>query len=516
MGEPLFDWLSERSAGVLLHPTSLPSDTGIGNLGDAAHRFVDFMEAAGLSVWQMCPLGPTGFGDSPYQCFSAFAANPYLIDLHPLSDAGLLSPDELGPLRALPRNHVDYGALYEAFWPILRTAWERFRAGGRDALLDYGSLREFRRAQSDWIEDYAKFMALKNHFGGRPWTEWPESCRTREDAEASGYSEDVLDDAESQVFMQYVAFAQLRRLRAYAAERGVQLMGDAPIFVAYDSADVWSRPELFELDASKRPAAVAGVPPDYFSSEGQLWGNPLYAWERHREEGYAWWIARIRSNLEFFDILRLDHFRGFASYWKVPADATTARNGEWVAGPGAELFRAVGEACPDARLVVEDLGVVTDDVVNLLEATGLPGMAVLQFAFGGDAGNPYLPHNHARNMVAYTGTHDNNTTHGWYEAANEALRDHVRRYLSVPGESIAWDFIRAVYRSTARMAIVPLQDFMSLGAEARLNTPGVPSGNWQWRFRPEQLDRLGHESAGYLRDMAVLYGRLSQSGRDGE
>lgn len=505
---PLFDWLHARSAGVLLHPTSLPTDTGIGNLGAAAFRFVDFLHTSGLRVWQMCPLGPTGYGDSPYQCFSAFAANPYFIDPAPLADDGLLEDAELEPLRRLPRDRVDYGGLYETFWPILRQAYARFRDSGADSVADYGTLRAFREAQAHWLEDYARFMALKNHCGGRPWQEWPEQFRDYAKASRQSLPDEVADDIEAQVFFQYVVYAQLVRLRRYATSRNVSLLGDVPIFVALDSADVWANRELFQLDAAGEPTAVAGVPPDYFSDDGQLWGNPLFAWEAHRATDFRWWTERVRANLSFYDIVRLDHFRGFEACWSVPADAKTAKAGKWTESPGRELFRAIRKACPEAKLVAEDLGLITDAVRELRAATGLPGMAVLHFAFGGDAGNAYLPHNHERNMVVYSGTHDNNTTAGWYASLDEGTRDHVRRYLSVSGDSISWDLVRAAIRSTARMAVFPLQDLLGLGGEARLNRPGAPEGNWQWRYTPEQLDGLEHDSAPYLREVLGLFGRL--------
>jgi len=504
---PLYDWLDRRSAGVLLHPSSLPSETGIGNLGGGAYRFVDLLEASGMRIWQICPLGPTGYGDSPYQCFSAFAGNPYFIDLHPLQSEGLVTADELASLGGLPREHVDYGALYGLFWPVLQAAFERFRKSGAAGLPGYGPIADFRKAQAYWLEDYALFMALKGHFGGKCWIEWPMEFRNFKTAREQPLPEDVLEAVEAQVFYQYVFYGQLRRLRAYAGERKIEIMGDAPIFVALDSADVWANPDLFQLKDDFSPKAVAGVPPDYFSDDGQLWGNPLYEWQRHRSDQFAWWIERIRSTLDFYDIVRLDHFRGFESYWAVPAGEPTARNGKWVKAPGYELFAAIREQFPEAKLVAEDLGEITEEVRALHRATGLPGMAVLQFAFGGDAGNGFLPHNYIRNTVAYSGTHDNDTSIGWYQSVDEATRDHVRRYLGVSGESVSWDLFRAAVKSSAHIAIAPLQDLLSLGAEARLNRPGAPVGNWQWRCTPEQLDRLQAESAPYLREIFELYGR---------
>ena len=507
MTAPLYNWLNERTSGVLLHVSSLPSDTGIGNLGAAVHRYIDFMEAAGLHVWQICPLGPTGYGDSPYQCFSAFAGNPYFIDLDPLVADGLIHEDELRPLHALPKDHVDYGALYGAFWPILRHAYDRFKRSGADHFDGYGCIKAFRKAQSVWIEDYALFLALKSHFGEKCWLEWPAAFRDVNKARQHKLSEDILEAAEAHIFYQYLFYGQLTKLRSYAGSKGVEILGDAPIFVALDSADVWANRELFQLSKDGKPKAVAGVPPDYFSADGQLWGNPLYEWKQHQDTRFAWWIDRIKANLEFYDIVRLDHFRGFESYWSVPANETTARNGKWIQCPGLELFTAIQAACPDAKIVAEDLGVITDEVNELRAATGLPGMAVLQFAFDGDAENAYLPHNYSRNTVAYSGTHDNDTSLGWYREEGAKTTDHVRRYLTVSGDEIAWDLVRAAIQSTAHMAIVPLQDLMSLGSEARLNTPGAPVGNWQWRYAPKQLDTLQANSAAYLKELLELYGR---------
>lgn len=504
---PLFNWLNERSAGVLLHVSSLPSDTGIGNLGASAYRWIDFLQASGLSIWQICPLGPTGYGDSPYQCFSAFAGNPYFIDFEPLLSAGLISPEEYGKLAGLPCDRVDYGALYVTLWPLLRTAYARFRKSKSKQVAGYGDFASFQKKQAYWLADYCLFLALKDHFGGQSWLEWPPDFRSAQAAREQEMPEGVTAAAEAHAFYQYIFYAQLARLRAYAGRRGIEIMGDAPIFVALDSADVWSHPELFQLKKNGQPKAVAGVPPDYFSADGQLWGNPLYEWSEHEKTGFSWWIQRIQSNLDFYDIIRLDHFRGFESYWSVPAGQPNAIKGKWMPCPGLQLFQAIQKACPEAKLVAEDLGVITDAVNTLRAATGLPGMAVLQFAFGGEADNAYLPHNYERNTVAYSGTHDNDTTLGWYSGLDGAVQDHIRRYLGVTGHEVGWDLIRAAVQSSAHLAVFPLQDLMSLGNEARLNLPGSSMGNWQWRYQPEQLDRLEKDSAPYLRELLALFGR---------
>jgi len=505
---PLFNWLNQRATGVLVHPTSFPGAFGVGTFDEAADALIEFLADAGITYWQVCPLGPTGFGDSPYQCFSSFAGNPYLIDPAALVRAGLLTEAALSPLRDLSLDHVDYGALYQRKLPLLfsaHTAWRR----NPGQTLPYGDFDVFRQANAAWLEGYAAFSALKEHFGGHPWWEWPEAVRSLPAARKSPLWQEVAVRAEGYAFLQYLFFGQWAAVRARAAARGIQTIGDTPIFTALDSADVWASPHLFQLDrTTRRPTAVAGVPPDYFSADGQLWGNPLYDWQAHAAEDYAWWIARLRANFALCDIVRIDHFRGFEAYWSVPAGAATARTGEWKTGPGLDFFRAVKAALPDVRLIAEDLGLLTPATIDLREATGLPGMAVLQFAFGGEADNLYLPHNQRANTVVYPGTHDNDTTLGWYATTDEKTRDHVRRYLRVSGREVGWDFLRSAYGSVANLAVIPLQDLLSLGSEARFNTPGVSQGNWTWRYRAEQLQALHVNSAPYLRDLGALYGRL--------
>jgi len=503
---PLFDWLSSRSAGVLLHPTSLPGAQGVGTFDDDAVRFLDFLRAAGMTWWQVCPLGPTGYGDSPYQCYSAFAGNPFLIDLRGLAAAGLLEAGELAPLAGRGAGAVDFEALSRLKLPLLRRAAWRHGLAGSPALGDE-TLAAFKAAQAPWLEAYAWFRALKEHFGGRAWWEWPERARSPASVPAA-LRRQLGAEAEAHQFCQYAFFAQWRRIRAEANRRGIGVIGDIPIFVAADSADAWTRPDLFELGPDGRPTAVAGVPPDYFSEDGQLWGNPLYRWEAHAAGGYAWWKERLRSSFAMYDAVRIDHFRGFDAYWRIPLPAANARSGEWRPGPGMDFFRAVAAAFPSARIIAEDLGLLTPSVQALLRETGLPGMAVLQFAFGGGAGNAYLPHNLVPNQVVYPGTHDNDTALGWYASAGEPARDHARRYLRVGGGEIGWDLIRAAYESVSRIAVIPMQDILSLGPEARLNTPGRPEGNWRWRLAEGSLERLGAgTAAGYLAQLAALYGR---------
>lgn len=504
---PLFSWLTERSVGVLLHPTALPCEFGVGTLGAEANRFLDFLASAGFSHWQMCPLGPTGYGNSPYQCFSAFAGNPYLIDLLPLAQSGIVPREAVGPLVFLDSDRVDFGGLWKLKWAALFAAFDKY-AENPEAKLPYGDFPAFKKAQSGWLDDYALFQALKDHLDGRPWWEWPAAWRSHEKARKAA-SKEVARLAEAHRFFQYLFFGQWTRLREKAATMGISIIGDIPIFVAMDSADVWARPDLFQLDrTSGRPTSVAGVPPDYFSEDGQLWGNPLFDWAAHKDEGYDWWLRRLGASFDLYDVVRIDHFRGFESYWAIPAGAPNARLGKWEQGPGIAFFEAVQARFPDARIIAEDLGEITPKVAQLLEQTGLPGMSVLQFAFDGkDATNPYLPHNQSKNSACYPGTHDNATTREWYASLPEHVRDQVRRYFRVSGDDIAWDFVRAAYASPACLAIIPLQDLFSLGAEGRFNTPGAAENNWEWRFRAQALDQLHASSAEYLRNLADLFGR---------
>lgn len=504
---PLYDWLTKRGAGVLLHPTCFPGDQGCGVLDAHAVRFLDFLKASGMKYWQVCPLGPTGYGDSPYQCFSAFAGNPYLIDLAPLVGHGLLKPDDLAGLARLSTAKVDFGGLYELKPRLLEAAYARFAE--THPALPYGDFQEFRRREAHWLDGYAFFRALKDHFNGIAWWEWPPEARNFRLALKSPLRAKLAASIATHQFAQYLFFGQWAEIRTAARERGIEIIGDIPIFVAGDSADAWSNPALFELDpVTFLPVAVAGVPPDYFSADGQLWGNPLYRWEAHRADGFAWWIARLRASFELCDVVRIDHFRGFDAYWRIPTPATTARVGEWTPGPGLDLFRAFQKACPDARIIAEDLGVLTDSVIGLRDDCGLPGMLVLQFAWGSDAGNSYLPHNAAANAVIYPGTHDNDTTLGWYRSgASERERDHVRRYLRISGDDIPWDFIRASYASVARLAVISLPDILALGSDARFNVPAQAQGNWQWRYRAGDLEKLSGATSDYLRELAELHGR---------
>jgi len=500
-------WLTTRTAGVLAHVSSLPGDFGIGNLGPGARKFVDFLAQCGVRYWQICPIGPTGYGDSPYQLFSGRAGNPYFIDLGELASLGLIEADELSILRKLPADRVDYGSLYANFWNVLRHAAGRFLALGTDGLPAFGSLKEFRRSHAGWLEPFADFMALKAFFDGQPWTTWPEKYRQWSPALRANFSKEVRLESERQIFYQYVFFAQWERLRTYAASRSVGIIGDVPIFVALDSADTWQNRAVFRLDQHGLPLAVAGVPPDYFSEFGQLWGNPLYDWDHLARTGYAWWIDRLRAAFELYDVIRLDHFRGFDTYWEIPADAADARSGHWLKGPGKAFFQAVRAALPAARIIAEDLGYIGPDVVELRRDAGLPGMKILQFAYGHDANNVNLPHFYSADSVAYTGTHDNITTRGWLEDLSPEYAARIDDYFQLNGIRSAWPMIRAVLATPSRLAVVPMQDLLDLPASATLNRPGTTQGNWQWRFTVAELASLAGERTGQFRHWIHLYDR---------
>jgi len=507
MSTSVSTWLDTRTAGVLAHVSSLPGDYGIGNLGPGARRFVDLLAAAGIRYWQICPLGPTGYGDSPYQLFSGHAGNPYFIDLGELVAAGLLAKAEVAPLRQLPAERVDYGWLYESFWPVLALAHDRQVAIGRDGVEGLGSFLEFRRSNASWLEPFADFMALKAHFGGVPWDQWPEPFRNWTPDLAETIPAPARRDAERHAFYQYLFFGQWRRLKQYASERGVGIIGDVPIFVALDSADTWQNRAVFRLDPRGEPLAVAGVPPDYFSASGQLWGNPLYDWKHLAGTGYAWWIDRLAAAFELYDIIRLDHFRGFDTYWEIPADAVDARGGRWRKGPGLPFLKAVRTALPKARIIAEDLGYIGPGVVALRRAAGLPGMKILQFAYGHDKHNVNLPHFCTPDSVTYTGTHDNCTTRGWLEQMPESHAGQIDAYFRLEGSHSAWPVIRAALATPSRLAVIPLQDLLDLPAEATLNRPGTTEGNWQWRCTGAQLAAFEAGRLGLLREWIRLYDR---------
>jgi 4-alpha-glucanotransferase len=490
----------QRSAGVLLHPTSLPGPHGIGDLGPQARAWVDFLAEAGCGLWQVLPLGPTGFDNSPYQSFSAFAGNPYLISPELLLEEGLLEEKDLAGA-SFPADRVDFCALIPWKVKVLDVAFGRFRSSGASRLR--GDFETFRTEHAAWLDDFALFMALKEAWKGSRWDEWRDALRRRRaDAMAASRREHA-EGMERQAFRQFLFFRQWQALRGHAKSKGVRIIGDVPIFVSSDSADVWAHPDLFKLDEALQPTVVAGVPPDYFSPTGQLWGNPLYSWESHQSSGFEWWTARLRSALELVDLARLDHFRGFAAAWEVPAGSLTAEKGKWVKGPGGELLARVGEALGDLPLIAEDLGVITPDVEAMRESFHLPGMKILQFAFSGPD-NSFLPHAYPRNCVVYTGTHDNDTTRGWFSGAPEPEQDFCRRYLKSDGHDIVWDLIRVAWASPAKFALAPMQDLLDLDTAARMNFPGKPSGSWTWRMGDGDASPA---LAARLRELNYLYQR---------
>jgi len=489
-----------RSSGSLLHPTSLPGPYGIGDLGAEALRFVDWLSLSGQQVWQVLPLGPTGYGDSPYQCFSAFAGNPYLVSPDRLVEDGLLSATEAAAHPVFPDSVVDYGPVISWKQALLARAASAFVANPSHPL--QAEFSAWCRAQS-WLEDYALFMALKDAHGGASWDTWPKALRAREPKALADAKANLASGLHAHQFAQWCFDRQWQSVREYAHSRGIELLGDAPIFVSYDSADVWVRPDLFHLDAAGRPTVVAGVPPDYFSETGQLWGNPLYHWDQLAKEDFAWWAERLRAALRQVDRIRLDHFIGFTRYWEIPAGAPDARHGQWRKGPGPALFEALERRLGKLPLVAEDLGEISAEVVALRDRFEFPGMRILQFGFTGPE-NPFLPHQHVPNALVYSGTHDNDTALGWWETAPEVERDFARRYLGVDGHDFAWDLIRAGMMSVADGFIAPIPDLLSLGGEARMNLPGRAAGNWGWRLASGALTP---ELAARWRALAVLYSR---------
>ncbi len=503
-----------RSSGILLHPTSLPGRFGIGELGPEAYRFADFLQGAGQKLWQVLPLNPTGYGDSPYQCFSAYAGNPLLISFEQLLDRGLLAPADLETAPKFPEEQTDYGAVINFKLPLLRKAACHFFRHAPRAERD--EFEAFCRDEAPWLEDYALFMACKDAHRGAVWNQWPAELVVRDPAGLERWRRDLAEDLQVLKFCQFEFFREWQALKAYCQAREIRIMGDIPIYVAHDSADVWARPGLFHLDVNGRPSKVAGVPPDYFSATGQLWGNPIYRWDVMKQAGYAWWIQRFRASLRLFDVVRLDHFRGFEAYWEVPASESTAVQGRWVKGPGAELFAALQAELGELPIVAENLGVITPEVEAIRHQFGFPGMSLLQFAFGNDPQGPsFRPHNYPRALVAYTGGHDNDTTVGWWSSSGEQdstrtpedirkERAFTRAYLGFEEGEINWVFIRAVLASVADTVIVPLQDVLGLDSQARMNLPGSLGGNWRWRYRSDALTPdLQHR----LKELTMLFDR---------
>ncbi len=481
-----------RCSGILLHPTSLRGPYGIGDLGAGAYRFVDWLEANGQTIWQVLPLGPTSYGDSPYQTLSAFAGSSHLISLDRLVEDGLLTKGDLADAPPFPANSVDYGWVGPYHNQKLASAWRNFSGGADQSLRQ--DFERFVDENHFWLEDFALFVTLKTRHRLRPWVEWEREFRRRDPAALAYASANFAEQVNSERFRQWLFYRQWRALKQYAKSKGVRLFGDLPIFVAHDSADVWANQREYFLDEAGNSTVVAGVPPDYFSPTGQRWGNPLYRWEVMHADGYQWWIRRIRALLKLVDYIRIDHFRGFEAYWEIPASEATAVKGKWVKGPGAAFFEAIRAAMGELPIMAEDLGLITSGVEKLRDAFGFPGMKVLQFAWS-DPANPFLPHNHPVNCVVYTGTHDNNTTRGWWEnEVDPGTRAFVKDYLGHDAGDIVWDMARLGMRSAGRVFIMPMQDVLGLGAAARLNTPGKAADNWTWRMPANALNHRGKDA----------------------
>ncbi len=496
--------MSMRRSGILLPVSSIPSEYGIGTFGKKAYEFVDFLKASGQKLWQILPLGQTGYGDSPYQSFSTFAGNPYFIDLVELIEEGLLTKAECDSYDfGINPEYIDYEKVYLSRYKVLRKAYDRALLKGIEKEKTY---QEFVSRNADWLQDYALYMSVKDSFGSVCWIEWDEDIRLRKPEAVKEYTETLADEIGFYKFQQYLFVKQWKALKEYANKQGVLIVGDIPIYVAFDSADTWASPELFQLDEENLPIGVAGCPPDAFSETGQLWGNPLYAWDYHEKTDFDWWMKRIAYCYELYDIVRIDHFRGFDEYWFVPYGDETAVNGHWTKGPGYKLFETMKRKLGDKAVIAEDLGFLTDSVIELVEKTGFPGMKIMEFAFGSDANNEYLPHNYKPNSIVYTGTHDNETIMGWYENVGDPDRTYADEYLGIKeGDKVNMKFIAAALCSVADTVVIPMQDYLGLGNEARINTPSTLGGNWEWRMKDGVLtEKLAEE----IYKMTKNYGRL--------
>jgi len=494
-----------RSCGILLHPTSFPSRYGIGDLGREAYQLVDFLVESGQQLWQILPLGPTGYGNSPYMSFSALAGNPLLLSPDILLEKGLLTPEDIQDIPQFPLDKVDFEKVITWKMPILRQAARNFNQNTNT--FKYRQFEGFCHGNSFWLDDYALFMAILDTQGGKPWTEWPDELRNRDWNALKQITFQLAEEIFIQKFLQFEFLQQWTDLRRYTNELNISIIGDIPIYVAHNSADVWANPQLFRLNSQTgQPEEMAGVPPDYFSATGQLWGNPIYNWEQLQETNFEWWVRRVKGTLALVDIIRIDHFRGLESYWSVPGGETTAVNGCWIKAPGLALFNKIREKLGVLPIMAEDLGEIDQNVIDLRDHFQFPGMNILHFAFGSDSQNPYLPFNINHNSVVYTGTHDNNTTVGWYyDNTSEYGQKHLSEYIGAhSSHGVAWDLIRLALSSVSNQAIIPLQDIFSLGSDARMNTPGLAEGNWGWRYRAEALNS---EYSTRLRDMVMIYGR---------
>lgn len=494
--------LSNRSSGILLHPTSLPGPFGSGDFGIASFKFIDWLSEAGQTIWQILPLGEVGPGNSPYMSSSAFAGSILLIDLEELATHGWLDASELVPLTEFKSERVDYGLVKPFRMERLRLASKRFFT--KTDKKHRNAYAKFCEQERSWLDDYALFMTIGEHEQWNEWSAWPQLLANRDADALDGFRQAHNDEVHFWKFCQWSFARQWFALKSYANQHGIKIIGDVPIFVAYQSADVWSHQDLFELDGKGRPTIVAGVPPDYFSETGQLWGNPLYRWDIHERSGYSWWIDRMRHAFRFFDLVRVDHFRGFANYWAVPATAQTAIEGQWMPGPAGKLFKAFKQAFSRLPIIAEDLGLITPDVIELRDQFNLPGMRILQFAFGEDERNYFLPHHYVANSVAYTGTHDNDTSVGWWNSARENEKNFAQRYLNFDGNEINWQMISILSGSAANTVIFPLQDVIGLNSEHRMNLPGTSEGNWEWRFTWSQLQQWHTDK---LSELSVLHNR---------
>jgi 4-alpha-glucanotransferase len=494
----------ERNAGILLHPTSLPGKFGIGDLGSDAYKFVDFLVEAGQKLWQVFPLGPTGYGDSPYQCFSAFAGNPLLISPEKLKDDGFLSEEELNNLPKSDSKKIDFGNVIDFKKSLLKKAYQNFKLNSNGIDQNF---EKFCKDHNEWLDDFSLFMACKDHHNGDVWSSWDKVLVQREESALKEWKQKLNDEIQYQKFVQFNFFKQWTALKQYANENGIKIIGDMPIFIAYDSSDLWANKELFTVDEEGKLTFVAGVPPDYFSATGQLWGNPLYKWDEMEKDDFHWWRKRFSSLFELVDIVRIDHFRGFEAYWKIPGDAKTAEPGKWVKAPGEKLFNSLKKHIGDLPILAEDLGVITPPVEALRDQFEFPGMKVLQFAFGTDMETKFLPHNFVPNCVVYTGTHDNDTTRAYFEKEKEKdgdIYEHTKMYLNYSGDDILSELIRTAYASVAAIVVLPMQDVLNLGGEARMNFPSTTGGNWTWRFTWDQIDK---KLAKHFFGLAQLYER---------
>ncbi|MFH1161587.1 MAG: 4-alpha-glucanotransferase [bacterium] len=492
----------QRASGILLHPTSLPGKYGIGTLGKAATDFVDFLAGSKQQYWQILPLGPTGFADSPYQCYSAHAGNPNLIDFDELVNEGLLSKEDTQNFPFFDEGPVDFDRVQKARKPLLVKAYQAFKES-RDPTARL-KFRNFLKNNSFWLHDYALFMAIKAHMDMKPWYHWDAAIKQRKPEVVTHFQHLLKEDIEYYKFIQYLFFRQWFAIKEYAHKKSIRIIGDIPLYISLDSADAWINTHLFEFDNKLNPVRVGGVPPDYYSETGQLWGNPLFRWKEEQEEVTRWWEQRIQTNLTLFDLIRIDHFRGFAAYWAVPFGEKTAVKGKWIDGPGKDFFDAMIKRFGSLPIIAEDLGVITPDVEELRDHFGFPGMKVLEFAFDSEEANDYLPYNYTRNCIVYTGTHDNDTVQGWFEEASEEDRDYLLAFVNTAGDQIHWDMIRLAWSSVANLAIVPMQDLLGLDSSARMNIPGTTVNNWQWRARQEDFTE---DLSDKLRELTVLYGR---------